>query len=76
MGKREKPIDVILALIPSLTKKELEQLKKKLGVKLLSACEEKGHNLKATKSYRPGFFGMGPPITIMVCTRCGKRIAT
>ena len=73
MGKSEKPIDVILALVKTLSKKDLERLKKTIGVKPLSACEERGHSYKHSKSYSPGFFGLGPPVVVMVCSKCGDR---
>jgi len=73
MSKRNTPLDAILPLLPSLSEKDKDRLKRELGMLELSACEKTGHAFKAVKSYSTGFLGSGAPVTIMACSKCGKR---
>lgn len=68
---KSTPLSTILSLLPSLSDRDREKLKAKLCQQ--TVCDVKGHQYKTT-AVIPVWFK--PPITQMVCSRCGKQIQT
>lgn len=70
--KNRKSIEVILSLVPTLSPKEIDIVRKAVGMQEKTACERLGHNMKPQKKRSVGFFN---PVTIITlcCTRCPHK---
>lgn len=73
-GGNMKPIDLILATLPSLTDKEKGVLKAALNTQLLSPCERNGHAFKKLREVSIGMFWWKRTVTIMHCSKCNQQV--
>ena len=70
MSAVNRPLDVILALLPSLSDKERGELVAALDIP--SVCLVKGHDFRPLdKLERAGWFGRKFVVTRVVCRKCG-----
>lgn len=73
-----QPIDVVLAIIPTLSAADRAKLVTVLDIKpqpaapsRLTPCQKNGHNFRPIARDAGGFFSR--PKIILGCTRCGRK---